>query len=475
MLDDLIHILNSDEISSIAKTTIRGFTQPRKISLCDVLLFYTFRYADTTNHDISAFYSKLDKPKVSKQAMFKALNKTNPEVFPFIIRKLAYDFYLNKDFATLDGYIVLACDGSKIDLPPTPEMKEKFGGYLNQTITDPGMVKKPQANCSILIDVLNHIVLDAAVEPCLTSELPMLYRHLENCEEMLRGKKVILLCDRYYGSAELFLYCMLHGYHFVVRAKTNMYKNYVATVGQDGDICVPFNQSWYQRMKRDDCRQYAQKLGNLPLRIVRNHYEYVLDGRKKTQEPIAVDSTYMTNLDRQLFSVKRVVELYHVQRWDNETAYFDIKNHLEAERFSSGKYNIVVNELYGKILCFTICGQMYEAADRKNVENRPQDGQNTQYDYIPNMKYIIDLVRVEHRLLQYISGFWNDAKNVKIYLEKLTDDCSRRTVPVRPGRHYKRWGRWMSWIPTAKFRLDGRRNPPIEKCYKTHGYMTTQG
>lgn len=152
-----------------------------------------------------------------------------------IIRKLAHSFYLQEDFTTHDGYIILACDGSKIDLPPTAEMREKFGGYLNQSITDISMVKKPQANCSILIDVLNHIVLDAMVEPCLTSELPMLYKHLENCKEILHGKKVILLCDRYYGSTELFLYCMLHGYSFVTRAKTYMYKEQVKLIEQDGD------------------------------------------------------------------------------------------------------------------------------------------------------------------------------------------------------------------------------------------------
>lgn len=391
-----------------------------------------------------------------------------------IIRKLAHSFYLQEDFTTLDGYIILACDGSKIDLPPTAEMREKFGGYLNQSITDVSMVKKPQANCSILIDVLNHIVLDAMVEPCLTSELPMLYKHLENCKEILHGKKVILLCDRYYGSAELFLYCMLHGYSFVTRAKTYMYKEQVKLIEQDGDIHVPFNKAWYRRMKRDDCRQYAESLGVLSLRVIKNHYEYTLSGRKKKQDPIAIDSIYMTNLTRELFPAKRIVELYHVQRWDNETAYFDIKNHLEAERFSSGKYNIVVNELFGKILCFTICGQIYEEADRKCVERRPEEGQKTRYDYIPNMKYIVDLVRVEYKLLKYLFCLWDYNESSIQYFDKLTDDCSRRLIPVRPGRHYKRWGRWMQWIPTAKFRLDGRRNPPIEKCYKTQGYMTTQ-
>lgn len=212
--------------------------------------------------------------------MFKALNKTNPAAFPIIIRRFAQKFYSYHDYNTLDEYLVLACDGTKMDLPPTPEMVEKYGGYLNQYITDTKQIKKPQASCSVLVDVLNHVVLDALVRPCNTSEIPMLFKHLENCEDILRDKKVILLCDRYYGSAELFLYCMLHGYKFIVRAKSYTYKDYVCGIESDGEISVPFNKAWYQRLKRDDCKNYAESLGALALRVVKNRFEYVMSTKK---------------------------------------------------------------------------------------------------------------------------------------------------------------------------------------------------
>jgi len=476
MLDDFTELLSSNEVISAAKTTTRGFTQTRKISLLDVLLFYTFRSAETTNKDITSYFSKLEKPKVSKQAMFKALDKTNSDVFPIIIRNLAQKFYSHNDYHTLDGYLVLACDGTKIDLPPTPEMVERYGGYLSRYVKTKEEVKKPQANCSVLIDVLNHVVLDTLVEPCLTSEIPMLFSHMENCEELLRGRKVILLCDRYYGSAEFFLYCQLHGYDFVTRAKSYMYKKYVCEIERDGLIEVPFNKAWYRRMKRDDCREYAQCLNALSLRVVKNPFEYIRDDIKRKQSATIIESTYFTSLESNSFRAADIVELYHVQRWDNETAFFDIKSHLEVERFNSGKYNIVTNEIYGKILCFTLCGSLYEAADEKQVTNRSPAGHCARYDYIPNMKYIVDTARAEHRLMQYLGGcgtkhteeIWSN------YFADMIDDLSRKVVPVRPGRHYKRWGRWMNAVPTRKFRIDGRRNPPIKKCFNTYGYMTVQ-
>ena len=476
-MDDLARIIHSEQVSNAARTTARGFTQSRKISLQDVLLFYTFRHGETTNKDIISYFSKTEKPKVSKQAMFKALGKTNPEVFPLIIRMFAEDFYAHQEYETVDGWIILACDGTKTDLPPSDEMKEKFGGYLNQRVTDESKVRKPQANCSVLIDVVNHVVLDALVKPCRTSEIPMLFEHLENCRKLLRGKKVMLLCDRYYGSAELFLYCRLHGYKLLVRAKSYMYKDQVAKIKKDGMICLNFDRAWLRRLKREDCRAYAQEHLLLDVRVVKNHFEYTLNGYKRKQDKISIDSVYLTDLGAGEFSSADIVRLYHVQRWDNETAYFDMNNHLEAERFSSGKYNIVVCELYGKILCYSVCGILYSRADRLLLKRAAESETGiscTLYDYIPNMKYICDTVRTEHVLLQILTGKARETETISEYLARLEDDCSRNTVPVRPGRHYKRWGRWMSSIPTSKFRIDGRRNPPIEKCYKTNGYMTTK-
>ena len=245
--------------------------------------------------------------------MFKALDKTNPDVFPFIIRQFAKDFYEHQDYETVDGWVVLACDGTKMDLPPSEEMKERFGGYLNQTITDEHKVRKPQANCSVLIDVVNHVVLDALIKPCKTSELPMLYEHLENCRELLKGKKVMLLCDRYYGSAELFLYCRLHKYKLLVRAKSYMYKKQVAEIEKDGMIQLDFNKAWLRRLKRDDCRAYAQEHLHLELRVVKNHFEYTLNGTKRKRDKIRVDSVYLTDLGYAEFSSSDIIELYHVR------------------------------------------------------------------------------------------------------------------------------------------------------------------
>ena len=130
-------------------------------------------------------------------------------------------------------------------------------------------------------------------------------------------------------------------------------------------------------------------------------------------------------------------------------------------------------QIYGKILCYSICGLIYTCADDQMISKRSEEGRKTQYDYLPNMKYICDTIRLDQRFLQcFINQKSNEEK--ESYFSELLHDCAKNIVPVRAGRHYRRWGKWMSQIPTAKFRIDGRRDPPIRKCFKVNGYITTQ-
>ena len=49
----------------------------------------------------------------------------------------------------------------------------------------------------------------------------------------------------------------------------------------------------------------------------------------------------------------------------------------------SGKYNIVINEVYGKILCYSICGLLYNHTNDLMISKRPEEGMTTRYDYLP--------------------------------------------------------------------------------------------
>lgn len=450
----------------MARTTPRTFSLAERFTFEDAISYFMFRNGTVTNQDITTYFNYVDKIPISKQGLFKALNKVNPAVFPAILRLFAEKFYEN-DYEKLKGYMVIAADGTFYDLPPAREMRERYGGYMTPKITV-DQIRKPQAKGSILYDVINHLIIDACIAPYRTSELPLLYQHMENCKSLLRDKKVLLLADRYYGSAELFLYCMLHNIKFCIRGKKYFYKDYVNSVERDGMIEIPFDKAWIRRLKREECKEYAKKVGKLKLRVVKNTFTY-----REGKIEKSVDSIYFTNLEAEEFSFDEIVSLYHTQRWEVETAYSTLKSHLEIERFNSAKYNIVTNEIYGKMLCYNISGLFYKASETEiELQNKSK---KKKYSYLPNMKYIVDTLRREKNLIRmFAKSKIRQRKNKKwdSYLQELIRRFSREKVPVRPKRHVKRWGRWVSSPLPAKFRLDGRRNPIYKKCYKIPGYVS---
>lgn len=456
-------ILHSPDVAEIARATPRAFSMATRFTLPDALSFYMFRNGTVTNQDLAAHFSFVDKEPISKQGLFKALNKVDSQAFPFILNRYAVDFY-KRPYHTYRGYTLFAIDGSLFDLPLSKEMQERYGGNQNQyapTIYD---IKKPQAKGSMLFDITNHLIVDARIAPYKTSEIPLLFQHLENCKGLMGRMKPLLLADRYYGSAELFLYCMMNGISFCIRGKSNFYKKYVENVEHDGVIEIPLDKAWIRRLRRNDCKMYAEKTGNIRLRVVKGRYEYCL--KKKTE---IIESIYFTNLSADEFTTEEIISLYHNKRWEIETAYHVLKNHLEAERFNSSKYNIVTNEIYGKMVCYNIASLFYEQADMLTTDG-------TVYEQIPNMKNIVDTIRREKTLIKemYLKNRMLKKKEWNSYIHGLIRRFSKETVPVRPDRHVKRWGRWMKSIPSNRFRLDGRRNPCIEKCYGTTGYKTRQ-
>ena len=94
---------------------------------------------------------------------------------------------------TWHGYRVFAIDGTKIQLPTDKKLLVHYGG--------PGKEKNaPTAQASILYDVLNDIVTDAAIDPMTDDERTLAKAHLETCKVLLPDDKKLIIFDRGYPS-----------------------------------------------------------------------------------------------------------------------------------------------------------------------------------------------------------------------------------------------------------------------------------
>mgnify|MGYP002242658215 CR=1 FL=1 len=89
----------------------------------------------------------------------------------------------------------------------------------NQHIIDMFDVKKVQSKAGGLYDVLNGLFIRFFTQPAPYSELPLAFSHLYRSQNIFKGKNVIYLADRYYGSAEIISHLECIDYHYIIQRK----------------------------------------------------------------------------------------------------------------------------------------------------------------------------------------------------------------------------------------------------------------
>lgn len=198
----------------LIKKKPQDFIRIYKFPFYDVLYFMIFRSEKCIPSEITKYYCAIGKSesRISKQAVFKAIKKVNPNVFPTLIHKFAELFYQSKLVKSYKGYVLLAEDGTCNELKPTKKSLDSFGCILNQFITSIDKVKKAASKSAALYDITNGLIVDFSMNSYKKSEIPIAIEHLHTAHPYFGNYKVIYLCDRYYGSIELF--SILEDYKF---------------------------------------------------------------------------------------------------------------------------------------------------------------------------------------------------------------------------------------------------------------------
>lgn len=95
--------------------------------------------------------------------------------------------------------------------------------------------------------------------------------------------------------------------------------------------------------------------------------------------------------------------------------------------------------------------------------NRSLGMKESNRQYVVNIAQLHEIIHDVNILFSMINGKKRQLKKKIEQIEKILDKIK---VPVRPNRHYQRWGRVMISPPSYRFRLDGRNNPKVRR-YKS--------
>ncbi len=334
----------------------------------------------------------LKQAPVTGSAYSQARYKFNHTAFIELNQRAVVDvMYGDNAYRTFWGFRVLAVDGSKVVLPDRPAVRDTFGtiAWTNGK-TDHIQGERPYALASVLYDVLNRVVLDAALAPAKAYEIDLAVAHLTKTQ---RGD--LLIMDRNYPSYRMLAELTRQGRDFVVRCSAASFAEARRMLKGEG--------LGSQQVKLKPCTgQQAEirRLGlplSLEVRLVRV--------RLSTGEyEVLVTSL----LDEAICPSEGFLELYRL-RWGVESFYGLLKTRLGLENFTGKGVEAVRQDFYATVYLSGL--ESILTADAQTQ----LDAKTTRHTQVVNRSVSFNAIKT--RALDLLLG---DPQDTDAILEKLT-------------------------------------------------------
>ena len=361
-------------------------------------------------------YMKIAHPgmEISKPGYLKQRMKLNPLAFYELYRHHNRNFYAESGFSTFQGYLVLAADGSGINIPTTRETLEEFG-------TSSRKGTKPQASIGLgcLYDVMNRMILESDCCKCKFDEMRLAEEQIDRVRETIGASQPFLVVmDRGYPSTAAFIRMMEKGILFLVRLKSSDYKKEQSALsGPDGWVDILLDKSRVNHYKGTDIGQRMEELGSITLRMVKVPLQ-------EEREEILI-----TNLPSETFDRFQIAELYQM-RWGIETAYETLKDRLQIENFTGTKPVLLLQDIYSTIYISNLAEDIIRDAEAELDEKE----KHRQHKMMINRTLSIGILKND---LIYILLERDEEKQDRLF-HQIYEDISKNLVPIRPDRHYHR-------------------------------------
>ena len=383
------------------------FSRKRKISFRDMILSLLTMQGgslSTTSHDFFQHRLPADIPSLS------ALHQQRAKLLPDAMRYLFYHFTQRlPTVQTYDGFQLLACDGSDLNISYDPDDWESCKPSGN------GKRGSNQLHLHALYDLCNKKYTDIRIEKTMVSnESRALVQMLENIKS---PAKTIILDDRGYETYHVFVICtkdisrkggIAYGFRLPDRELDKDLEFFVtrSTVHSKRDPVrykkiSPRSVFDFLDLEKDG----KQAVYPMKLRMVR----FLLD----TGEYECI----VTNLKREEFPPWRVRELYHL-RWGIETSFRKLKYSIGLSQLHSKKAEYVEQEIYARVIMYNFCESI---TPHVSIHQK-----KTKYTYQVNFTMAVHICKA---FLQ------KSSPTIPPHIETL---LLRHLVPVKPGRKFPR-------------------------------------
>lgn len=415
---DLATMKSDDFIEFCRNGNPNVLVRKRKMPLDDLLLSMINRKGLTLEMELRN-YMKISHPgiKISKPGYLKQRMKLNPEAFKYLYQSHNANFYKDDEITpyTYKGFLVLAADGSDINIPTTPETLERYGNASKR-----GGKPCAQIGLGCLYDVLNRFILDSTINKVKFDEMSVALTQIDRVRETIGDKyPFMVIMDRGYPSMPAFLHMIDTGVFFVVRLKTWDFKAEQKSLSSDDeDVSIELTKPRRSNYIGTEKEEIMMSRDSFPLRMVTVTLE---DGKSEL---------LATNLPRDLFPKECFQEIYHM-RWNIETAYQTLKDRLQMENFTGTKPILLEQDINSTIYVSNLAEDII-----CDVEEQQSDHLKNDYKHTMKINRNISIGLLKNDLIYIVLE--NDPQKKTELMKNLYREISENIVPVRPDRHYHR-------------------------------------
>lgn len=404
----------------LCRVKMNHFTRKRKLPLKELVLSIVARKGKTLVMELKGFFKQLGKKGegISKAGYSKQRQKLNPLALKHLADLRASNFYKDTTMVKrLRGYIVLASDGSGVNLPNSMETIDTYGSSSRKGT-------KPQAQLGLgcMFDVINKMVVGTTINRYKFNERQCAVEQMAYAEELIGSKKVIYLFDRGYISGEMLLDLNERNTKYLIRVGTSNFKAEQAAMSSpDEKVTIKFTKGRVSAHRKNGNIKTADKLaaaGSVEIRFV----QITLDNGEI--------ECFATNLPEDEFDAKDIKYLYHL-RWEIETAFDFLKNRLHIENFTGTKPIIIEQDIYAAVYLSNIIQDMCMEAQMEF--DHTSEGR---YKHRMAVNKNIAAGALKEALIEFV--IMRNLRQKQILFEEILNFIQANIIPIREERKYER-------------------------------------
>lgn len=364
-------------------------------------------------------YMKITHPEeqISKPGYLKQRMKLNPEAFKYLYRQHNREFYSDSETVKtmFKGHLVLAADGSDINVPTTPETLAVYGDASKK-----GNKPRAQIGLACLYDVLNRMILESDCNTVKFNEMKAAEKQIAKlCDTIGENQPFIVIMDRGYPSTPAILRMMDSEIHFVMRLKSSDYKAEQSKLASDDeDVSITLDKTRRRHYIGTEDEDVMFRRDAFALRIVRVRLD------EDNCEVLA------TNLPRDVFPKECFSDLYHM-RWGIETAYGRLKDRLQMENFTGTKPVLLEQDIYSTIYVSNLAEDII-----RDVEEEQGTHLQSKYKHKMAINRSLSIGVLKNDLIYVIME--KDTVRKNALFSAIYEEISKNIVPIRPNRAYNR-------------------------------------